>query len=104
MQADVDDPGARIAIDHTIFHLDADLKWLETARGPGGRRRGRGDRDHDEAARHGGVSKAFGRTEALRAASLAVAEGETVAVTGPLRQREVHAAALPGRHPASGGG
>jgi DNA-binding PadR family transcriptional regulator len=31
VQADVDDPGARIAIDHTIFHLDADLKWLETA-------------------------------------------------------------------------
>ena len=29
-----------------------------------------------------GLSKAFGRTEALRAASLAVAEGETVAVTG----------------------
>ena len=25
------DAGARIAIDHTIYHLDADLKWLETA-------------------------------------------------------------------------
>lgn len=25
------DTDARIAIDHTIFHLDADLKWLETA-------------------------------------------------------------------------
>ena len=30
-QQQVRDAGARIAIDHTIFHLDADLKWLETA-------------------------------------------------------------------------
>ncbi len=30
-QQQVRDPGARIAIDHTIYHLDADLKWLETA-------------------------------------------------------------------------
>lgn len=31
LQADLEEPGARIAIDHTVFHLDADLKWLETA-------------------------------------------------------------------------
>jgi DNA-binding PadR family transcriptional regulator len=30
-QQQAGDAGARIAIDHTIFHLDADLKWLETA-------------------------------------------------------------------------
>lgn len=30
-QQEVRDAGARIAIDHSIFHLDADLKWLETA-------------------------------------------------------------------------
>lgn len=30
-QRDAGDTNARIAIDHTIFHLDADLKWLETA-------------------------------------------------------------------------
>jgi len=30
-QQQVRDPGARIAIDHTIYHVDADLKWLETA-------------------------------------------------------------------------
>src|SRR6478736_4401752 len=30
-QQQVRDAGARIAIDHTIYHLDADLKWLETA-------------------------------------------------------------------------
>jgi DNA-binding PadR family transcriptional regulator len=30
-QQEVRDAGARIAIDHSIYHLDADLKWLETA-------------------------------------------------------------------------
>ncbi len=30
-QAEVQDAGAHIALDHTIFHLDADLRWLETA-------------------------------------------------------------------------
>jgi hypothetical protein len=30
-QATVDDPSARIALDHTLAHLDADLRWLETA-------------------------------------------------------------------------
>ena len=30
-QSRVRDAGARIALDHTIFHLDADLRWLETA-------------------------------------------------------------------------
>lgn len=37
------DPAARIAIDHAVFHLDADLRWLEAAaqriaRGPEGKR------------------------------------------------------------------
>lgn len=31
VQTDAGDTDARIAVDHTIFHLDADLKWLETA-------------------------------------------------------------------------
>jgi len=31
LQRETRDPGARISIDHTIFHLDADLRWLETA-------------------------------------------------------------------------
>jgi DNA-binding PadR family transcriptional regulator len=30
-QATVEDTASRIAIDHTISHLDADLRWLETA-------------------------------------------------------------------------
>lgn len=30
-QGATDDTDARIALDHTIFHLDADLQWLETA-------------------------------------------------------------------------
>jgi DNA-binding PadR family transcriptional regulator len=30
-QSVVDELGARIALDHTIAHLDADLRWLETA-------------------------------------------------------------------------
>lgn len=30
-QARAQDPGARIALDHTILHLDADLRWLDTA-------------------------------------------------------------------------
>lgn len=30
-QAVADEPGAHIALDHTIVHLDADLRWLETA-------------------------------------------------------------------------
>lgn len=30
-QGDVQDVGAQIALDHTIFHLDADLRWLEAA-------------------------------------------------------------------------
>lgn len=30
-QRDAADAAARIAVDHMIFHLDADLKWLETA-------------------------------------------------------------------------
>ena len=31
MQATLKDPESLIAIDHTISHLDADLRWLETA-------------------------------------------------------------------------
>jgi DNA-binding PadR family transcriptional regulator len=31
VQAGLKEPEARIAIDHTIYHLDADLRWLETA-------------------------------------------------------------------------
>ena len=31
LQRDAADTDARIAVDHTIFHLDADLLWLETA-------------------------------------------------------------------------
>jgi DNA-binding PadR family transcriptional regulator len=30
-KATVDDLGGQIALDHTIAHLDADLRWLETA-------------------------------------------------------------------------
>lgn len=30
-QREATDTDARIAIDHTIYHLDADLKWLETS-------------------------------------------------------------------------
>jgi hypothetical protein len=30
-QRDADEADARIEIDHTIFHLDADLRWLEAA-------------------------------------------------------------------------
>lgn len=30
-QSSLREPAARIAIDHTIYHLDADLRWLETA-------------------------------------------------------------------------
>ncbi|MGH8894920.1 MAG: helix-turn-helix transcriptional regulator [Actinomycetes bacterium] len=30
-QKSVADRGARIALDHTLAHLDADLRWLETA-------------------------------------------------------------------------
>ena len=67
---------ARIEIDHTIFHLDADLRWLETAARAGGRRRGRprdwratggagggqGVRSHRGAARrHDVVGRGRGR-------------------------------------------
>lgn len=31
VQDGTDDAAGRIAVDHTVFHLDADLKWLETA-------------------------------------------------------------------------
>lgn len=31
IQAALTEPAARIALDHTISHLDADLQWLETA-------------------------------------------------------------------------
>lgn len=31
LQRETREPAARISIDHTIFHLDADLRWLETA-------------------------------------------------------------------------
>lgn len=30
-QSEASDAASQIAIDHTIFHLDADLRWLETA-------------------------------------------------------------------------
>lgn len=33
LQGAVTEPGARIAVDHSIFHLDADLRWLEAAAG-----------------------------------------------------------------------
>jgi DNA-binding PadR family transcriptional regulator len=32
-QASITDPAGRVAIDHTVFHLDADLRWLEAAVG-----------------------------------------------------------------------
>lgn len=31
LQLQTREPGARISLDHTIFHLDADLQWLEAA-------------------------------------------------------------------------
>lgn len=31
LQAETTETGARIALDHVIHHLDADLRWLETA-------------------------------------------------------------------------
>ena len=31
LQASTDDVAARIVIDHAVEHLDADLRWLETA-------------------------------------------------------------------------
>jgi DNA-binding PadR family transcriptional regulator len=31
LQSQGTDTGAQVALDHAIFHLDADLKWLETA-------------------------------------------------------------------------
>lgn len=31
LQRATTDPAGRIAVDHTVFHLDADLRWLETA-------------------------------------------------------------------------
>jgi hypothetical protein len=30
-QGSITDPAGRVAIDHTVFHLDADLRWLEAA-------------------------------------------------------------------------
>jgi DNA-binding PadR family transcriptional regulator len=33
LRRDLRDPSARISVDHTIYHLDADLRWLETAAG-----------------------------------------------------------------------
>jgi DNA-binding PadR family transcriptional regulator len=31
LRREIRDPSARISVDHTIFHLDADLRWLEVA-------------------------------------------------------------------------
>lgn len=31
LQETLAEPAAQIAIDHTVYHLDADLRWLETA-------------------------------------------------------------------------
>lgn len=31
LQRELRDPAARIIVDHSIFHLDADLRWLEAA-------------------------------------------------------------------------
>lgn len=33
LQGETRETGARIAVDHSIFHLDADLRWLEAAAG-----------------------------------------------------------------------
>lgn len=33
LQRETVEPGARIAVDHSLFHLDADLRWLEAAAG-----------------------------------------------------------------------
>lgn len=33
LQSETVEPGARIAVDHSLFHLDADLRWLEAAAG-----------------------------------------------------------------------
>lgn len=55
----------------------------------------RGDLMNGEAPLLAGLDlvKAHGRTPALRGASVALAAGEILAVTGGERQREVHAAA-----------
>lgn len=33
LQRETKDPAARITVDHLVFHLDADLRWLEAAAG-----------------------------------------------------------------------
>lgn len=33
LQSETVEPGARIGVDHSLFHLDADLRWLEAAAG-----------------------------------------------------------------------
>ena len=83
------EPGARIALDHRLAHLDADLRWLEETRERMTKSGVAGMTGRDRCEPRGGAhgerrARSFGATPALRGASISIEPGEQVAeLTGP---------------------
>ena len=75
--------------DHGLFHLEADLRWIDLTCGPAQRTRGNGGNPMNIQHRAPcliearDVTKSFGQTPALRGASVAVRQGEILAIMGP---------------------
>ena len=74
LQDSTDDTAARIVIDHTVSHLDAELRWLESAASRFARSRKAARMNHPARA-CAALHKSFARTEALRGVSLDVQPG-----------------------------
>jgi ABC-type multidrug transport system fused ATPase/permease subunit len=89
--------------DHGLFHLEADLRWIDltvarlACAGQGGAAMSALVEARD-------VHVSFGPTPALRGATLEVAPREILAVMGPSGFGQVDVAALSGRDPRPGRG
>ena len=65
--------------DHALFHIEADLRWMETTAA----RLGEAHPPGEVIMRARGLEMSFGRTHALRGVDLDLLAGEVLAVTGP---------------------
>ena len=72
----------QLICDHALFHLEADLRWLEltAARLDAA---GRGGDGMTACSRRTTLNKAYGATPALSGAEFEIAAGEIVAIMGP---------------------
>ena len=98
----------KLICDHALFHLEADLRWLETDRGPPRRPRGDGGgmtvmtrprHRPPRCWRPTTCTRAFGSTQALAGREHRRRPGRGGRRDGPVGLGQVDAAALRRRHP-----